>query len=340
MRPRLSLDTEIVAENAAAWAAFAGTPIYGVVKCDGYGWGYDAMTRALEHHVQRFCVADADELVELRKCTRLRAVILGNVVPERIPEVLELDGDPPIRDARDVEALRAWAHSAGKTAIARIGVRSAATWSGLSLEEVAELAPRLAAIGVAAELWMHVSDLGAIAEQMQLFDEALGILKRHGVAVTATDVASTFPLARNLRRGSAVRIGIGLFGATGGAAISGVRCAIGFRAPVVAVQRHSAGTRMGYAGTMLGMESPVATLRSGYGDGLPASLQGTGDVLAVGMQYAAARLTGGERNQQEYVWLDGDSSLDRFAADAGRPVHEIVTTLGNCARAAHVQRTI
>lgn len=338
MRPHLALDTAIVKSNAAAWRAFAGTPIYGVVKCEGYGWGLEVMVRALEGLVERYCVADADELLELRKYTKLPAVILGNVPPARLREVLSLGGFPPVADANGLEVLHEWAHSTGNPLRARIGVRSAATWSGLSLEELAALAPRLSQTGAAVELWMHISDLDAAQEQLRVFDEALEILARHAVPVQSTDVASTLPLARDLKRGTAARIGVGLFGATGGVAIAGVSCAISFSAPVLAVQRHSAGTRMGYAGTMLGMESPVATLRSGYGDGLPASLQGSGDVLAVGMQYAAARVSHEQTNQPEYVWLDRNSSVDAFAAAAGRPVHEIVTTLGNCARAAGVQR--
>ena len=48
MQPDLSLDTAILAANARAWRAFAGVPLYAVVKGDGYGWGTGRVVRALE----------------------------------------------------------------------------------------------------------------------------------------------------------------------------------------------------------------------------------------------------------------------------------------------------
>jgi alanine racemase len=91
---------------------------------------------------------------------------------------------------------------------------------------------------------------------------------------------------------------------------------------------------------MLGMDSSVAMLRSGFGDGLPSSLQATGDVLMVGMQYAVVRAEGLEDSDREFAWLGPTASLDVFARSAGRPVHEVITTLGNCARAAIVEEKV
>ena len=86
---------------------------------------------------------------------------------------------------------------------------------------------------------------------------------------------------------------------------------------------------------MLGMDCTVAMLRGGFGDGVPAGLQGTGDVLMVGMQYAAVRAEKLRAGGAEFAWLDTAANIDEFARAAGRPVHEIVTGLGNCARAAN-----
>ncbi|HET9391954.1 MAG TPA: alanine racemase [Candidatus Rubrimentiphilum sp.] len=338
MRPSLSLDSEIVAANARAWSAFAGVPVRAVVKCDGYGWGQEIVVRALDGIVESYCVADADELHALREFTAAPAIVLGAVPSERLREVLAANGQPSISNRAELDVAAEWSRAESRPLRVRVGIRTAAAWNGLLLEELAQFAPQLAAAAAEIELWTHLTDLSVADEQLALFDSALEILQRSGVTVSGSDLCSTLPAGSSIKRGTSVRIGAGLFGATGGAAIPGVRCAISMRAPVLRIERHSAGTRLGYGGTMLGMDSTVATLRSGFGDGLPSSLQATGDVLMVGMQYAAVlagSLTGSDR---EFAWLDPSSDLDAFARSAGRPVHEIITTLGNCARAGCVEK--
>jgi len=340
VRPSLSLDSKIVAANARAWSAFAGVPVSAVVKCDGYGWGFKAMVRALEGTVERYCVADADELRELRKHTAAPAIVFGSVPRERLREVFAANAQPSISNRAELDVAAEWSHSQSRPLLVRVGIRTAAAWTGLSLDELAHFAPELAAARAEVELWTHLTDLSATDDQLALFSSALEILRGSGVTVRGTDVSSTLPLAAGIKQGTTVRIGAGLFGATGGAAIAGVRCAIGMRAPVLRVERHSAGTRLGYGGTMLGMDSSVAMLRSGFGDGLPSSLQATGDVLMVGMQYSAVRAEGIKESDREFTWLGPAASLDAFARSAGRPVHEIITTLGNCARASRVEEKV
>lgn len=340
MRPSLSLDSEIVAANARAWSAFAGVPVRAVVKCDGYGWGQEIVVRALDGVVESYCVADADELRMLRAHTAAPAIVFGSVPSERLREVFAANGKPSLSNRAELEIAAEWSRSQSRPLDVRVGIRTAAAWNGLLLEELAQFAPQLAEASAEVELWTHLTDLSAADEQLALFDSALEILRSSGVTVRGTDLCSTLPLAAGIRRGTSVRIGAGLFGATGGAAITGVRCAIRMRAPILRIERHSAGTRLGYAGTMLGMDSTVAMLRSGFGDGLPSSLQASGDVLMVGMQYAAVRAENLTSSDREFAWLDPSSNLDAFARSAGRPVHEIVTTLGNCARAAYVEQKV
>jgi alanine racemase len=296
------------------------------------------MVRAFEGAVESYCVADADELRMLRAHTSAPAIVFA-VPAERLREVLAANAQPSLSNRAELDIAVEWSRAQSRPLLVRVGIRTAAAWNGLSLEELTQFAPELAAASAEVELWTHLTDLSA-DEQLRLFDAALEVLRRSGVTVRGTDVCSTLPLAGGIKRGSSIRIGVGLFGATGGAAIAGVRCAIGLRAPVVRVERHSAGTRLGYGGTMLGMDSTVAMLRSGFGDGLPSSLHVTGDVLMVGMQYAAVRAESLAPGDREFAWLDRSASLDAFARSAGRPVHEIVTTLGNCARAACVEEKV
>jgi alanine racemase len=170
-------------------------------------------------------------------------------------------------------------------------------------------------------------------EQSQNLDEAIRIAQAAGVRLAGSDIASTVPAAAGDVQGTSVRIGVGLFGATGGPAVPGVSCALTVIAPVVRIERHSPGTRVGYGGTMLRMAESIATARCGYADGLPKTLAGADDILSVGMQYVTARASRLDAAASQLVLLDRSSSLDAFAAQCGRLPHEIVTGFGNCARA-------
>ncbi len=336
MQPELSLDLDIVAQNARAWREFAGVPLYAVLKGNGYGWGVAGLARILEEHADAFCVSDADELAQLRRYSQKPAIILGSVEPDRLAEVLRSGASPPIGSPIEFEVARSVLAELGKPLRVRVGVRPAAAWSGLSLEELRGFAPGLAAAGAQVELWSHITDFERRAEQKQNFMQACTFMQEIGVRVIGTDLASTFTLASDGPQGSAVRVGVGLFGATGGRSIPGVRCALRVVAPVVRVERHSPGTRLGYGGTILRMGETIATARCGYADGLPKALAGADDILSVGMQYITARASRVDPSTDwgsQLVLLDGTSSLDRFASQAGRLPHEIVTAFGNCARA-------
>lgn len=332
MRPDISLDEGQVRANAEAWRAFAGVPLWAVVKGEGYGWGYARIVRACEGVAEAFCVADADELREVRALTNLPVIVLGAVAPDRLAEVLRSGGIPTISTATELEVAATVLEGMGAPLRVRVGIRPAAGWSGLSLSELKSFAPALAAAGAEVQVWTHITDMDAREEQMQNFHEALRAFEAAGVAVAGTDVASTVPLAAGIS-GSSVRVGVGLFGATGGAQVDGVQCAISVAAPVVRVERHAAGTRVGYGGTMLPMGQSIATARCGYADGLPKSLAGADDILSVGMQYVTVPVTRLDDAGDSVTLLDRSRSLDAFAAQCGRLPHEIVTAFGNCARA-------
>lgn len=310
-----------------------------VVKSDGYGWGQKTVAVALEGSVQSYCVADAEELRALRAFTEAPAIVLGTVPLARFGEVLDAGGRPSVSNAQELAAAAQWFRAHSKPLRVRVGVRMAAAWSGLDPQNVAQFASELRAASAEVEAWTHITDVDDSDRQLGVFESALEELSRAGVRVTDTDICSTFPLARGIRRGSSVRIGVGLFGATGGPPVPGVACALRFSAPVLRVERHSAGTRIGYGGTMLGMDCRVAMLRCGFGDGLPASMEGKNGVLMAGMQYSAVRADALPAGAREYIWLDRQTSLDAFARAAERPVHEIVTELGSCARAALLEET-
>ena len=336
MQPDLSLDLRTVTENARAWRAHAGVPLWAVIKGEGYGWGYGPLIRALEGVAAGYCVADAQELHEVRKHTQAPVIILGSVEPDELAQVYRAGAQPTIGTPIELEIAQKVFGALGKPLRVRVGVRPAAAWSGLSLEAIRTFAPALAQAGAAVSLWTHFTSFANRYEQLETFRAALEAMRAAGVSIESTDVASTFPLAADGAQGSLVRVGVGLYGATGGFAVAGVRCALRVSAPIVRLERHSAGTRLGYGGTMLVDGETVATARCGYADGLPKGLEGADDILSVGMQYVTVRATRIEASERQLVLLDGQTDLDAFAARCGRLPHEIVTAFGNRARAGGV----
>ncbi len=315
-------------------------PVRAVVKSDAYGWGLKTVVSALQGAVESFCVADADELRALRAYTGAPAIVFGTVPLARFGEVLDAGGRPTVSSVEELAAAAQWFRAHSKPLRVRVGVRMSAAWSGLDPQDVARFASELRSASAEVEAWTHITDANDAQRQLEVFAQAMDQLSSAGVRVMDSDICSTFPLARGIRAGSSARIGVGLFGATGGTAVPGIACAIQFSAPVLRVERHSAGTRIGYGGTMLGMDCTVAMLRCGFGDGLPASIEGKNGVLMAGMQYSAVRADALPADAREYVWLDRNADLDAFARAAERPVHEIVTGLGSCARAARLEETV
>lgn len=337
MRPLIALDTEVLRANAQAWQAFAGVPLRAVVKAEGYGWGYRALVEALEPAVAAYCVADADELRALRRHTRKTAVVLSAVPPQQLSEVLDSDGLPTIGTQRELQAVEQWAARRGVRPTVRVGVLPAAGWSGLDEAALRAFAPALARSGALVEVWTHVTNLDLLREQAGAVDRACALLRGAGVQVEAREVAGTMALAAAGKPlGSTVRIGVGLFGASGGRAVPGVRCALHVSAPVVRIERHPAGTLVGYGAAALPGEEEIALARCGYADGVPKNLEGSDDILSVGMQYVSVRIARSTPDRSQVVLLDRTSSLDDFAARARRLPHDIVTSFGNAARATGV----
>jgi alanine racemase len=184
-----------------------------------------------------------------------------------------------------------------------------------------------------------VTDWENHANQAAHFRACVDALESAGVAVSGTDFASTLALAADgAQGGSAVRIGVGLFGASGGVAVPGLRCALRIRAPVTRVERVPAGSRMGYGARIAEDGEEIAIGRCGYADGLPKELAGSAGVLSIGMQYVTARASLLDASRSHLTLLDETSDLDAFAARAARLPHEIVTAFGNAASANAFRR--
>lgn len=329
MRPQITLDGPTVARNFLAWRALAGVPVRPVIKCNGYNWGYAQMIQILDPLCEEYCVADFDELLAAREFTTHPIVILGTTAPERLGEALDAGAIVNVQSAQDLAAVKAWSARNGRRPRIRVGVRPAVGWSGLDLAAIEVLAPLLAESALSLEVWSHITSAGDTERLRDRLVQAAHSLRTHGAVVAGTDIASTYPLASGGAMGETVRVGIGLFGATGGAVLEGVRCALRVVAQVVCADRVEAGTKVGYGERKIGQDGKVLTVRCGYGDGLPKGLASASDTLSVGMQYTTIRVPDEALDRSAVALLDQDTNLDAFAAAAVSSPHEIVTAFGN-----------
>lgn len=331
MSPVYAIDLEIVAGNARAWRDFAGVPLRAVLKSDGYNWGAARLARALEDQCDAFCVADADEFFALRPATSRPIVVLGSIDASRLAGVLDGDGRPTIGSRDELAIASRWAAANGRPLGLRVGILPAAGWSGLDLPALADMATPLAQSGAAVEVWTHLTGPDAAAGQIARLEDGVALLRRAGANVASIETASTFSTADRSGPGDRTRIGVGLFGATGGPVVPGIRNAIRLTAEAVKVEDYPAGARIGYRSRVFDGPMRVATLRCGYADGYPKDADGLDDILSVGMQYTMLA-TEAVAPGAGVRLLDQNTDLDAFAAAAGRSVHEIVTTLGAAAR--------
>jgi len=332
MRPTIALDTVCLRENARAWRRRLGVALRPVVKCDGYGWGYETLVQTLDEEAEAFCVADADEFAAVRRLTEKPIVILGAVPAGRIAAAMGAGALVNVASEAELAAAIEWANKGRQPLRVRVGLSQGAGWTGCTLEELRALAPLLAQARANVEYWTHVTDMAIATQQLAAFDRGLQLLRECGVNVAGTDVASTYPAAEYGAHGAPARIGVGLFGA-GAAQVPGVRCAILVDAPIVTRVRHEAGTRVGYGGTMLAMSEVVLMARAGYGDGVPKSLADGDDIISVGMQYMTLRGNRVSKQASSVTLLDSTTDLDSFARRCSRLAHEVVTAFGTYARA-------
>ncbi len=332
--PQVSLDAAVLRRNAAAWRARAGAQIRAVIKSDGYGWGAARVIAAVDAEVDGYLVADVDEFARARSRTARPIATLADVSPADVAFVLDAGGIPNLSEREAFAAADAWARARSRRPRVRVGVRSAASWSGIDPPDIPALAQALAPLALDVELWTHLTDPSLARAQRAAFERAVAALREQGVAVVATDVASSAPLAAGAD-GAGARLGAGLFGFRFGAALTGVAGTLRVRAPVVRIVP-AEGQLMSYGTARAPRRGWLVVVRCGYGDGFPRVAQPWGEVLAVGMQYAVLHRSA-PPEQAEIMLLDETTDLDGLAQAARIGPHELIVRLGQAEAARRLR---
>jgi alanine racemase len=301
-------------------------PVWAVVKADGYGWGASRLIRLLEDEVHGFFVADVDEARAARAVTARPIALLAASGPQETVELLDAQMLPNVASVQALEAADRWARARGVRARIRVGIVPAAGWSGLLEDSIDPFARAAGEAAVDIELWTHLTAPDLWALQRERFAAAHARFSAAGARIVGTDVASSFVSAQEGRSTDhLVRIGVGLFGASG-PHVRGfdLECAIRISARVTAVLRSDAVKSAGYRAEERISSPWLAVVRCGYSDGLPAQLAGSNNIVSIGMQYAVLARKEPETVGQSLRLLDVSSDLCRFLGNTGVSPHEFV----------------
>ncbi len=356
------LHTDAVRRNVAAWRAYlGGRPVWAVVKCDAYRLGAPAVARAaLEGGAQRLCIVEIEEARCLREA-RIGAPIVQVAATPRgdCADAVGLGIVAGIGSWEDACELSRAARQSGATAHAHVAIETGTGWWGIPWREASAFARRVSGLEAVRweGAWTHIAGKEAMPAQAQRFAAAVAALREGGLEVPIEHVASTGPALWGWPDGP-VRLGIGMYGSLLDSSIvanaPGLQTAVELRAPVSAVRRFEEPTALGYGGTYTAdAGETIATLRIGYGEGLPKTLSGRGKVLlagalcpivgAIGMNFTMVSLPAGlEVRPGDEALLVGDVAgirLDDVAAAAQMIPHNLLTTLGAGVPAVAAERT-
>lgn len=288
---RATIDIDTLVENLRAFEQVVGpgVAVMPVVKSFGYGLGAARMALELQHAgVRYFCVAYADEGVELREAGVVAPILVQNVVPEDAPKVAAHGLTAELGSLDQVRVVAEAAAHARRSVNVHVKVDTGMGRSGTRLEGAVDLA-----LAVEAAEWLELEGLmthfaasdepehdGFTRLQIERFDGVLAALERAGVRprwVHACNSAGAarFPGARY----SMVRAGIGLLGYSD-PAVEGLlrtRPVLRLTTRVVATKTIEVGEPVGYGLSWTATRrTPIATVALGYGDGYPRALSNRG----------------------------------------------------------------
>jgi alanine racemase len=297
------------------------TPLWAVLKADGYGHGAKAVARTLERAgADGICVALIEEGIELREAgIRAPVLVMGGYYRRAWGEVIAHDLTPVVHDVGQIESLadeirfqgtgKVRVHLKVDTGMARLGASLA------ELERVGRAFkdhPEVELEGLMTHFACADSDEPtALDLQLSRFEQATNVLRALGLEPKLRHAANSAALLGNSNTHfDMVRPGVSLFGVhpladsrvvkshvrtpeiepSGEFGDSETPTSNGELRPVmtvlsqiVAMREIPAGETVGYGATWKAERtSRIATLPIGYADGLSRALSNTGEALVRG----------------------------------------------------------
>lgn len=335
-----------------------------VLKANAYGLGVGAYAKALaKAGCRQFGVAEPFEAMELKKCLKgvggCEVQILSSVLPDEIPEMVRQGVILPIIDLAEAKLVSAAAVKAKRiakvhfkldTGMGRLGILAKDALE--TIRAVCKL-PNLDCEGIFSHCPMAYDPKDPFtAKQIRLFTSIVAAARKEGVSfkkvhMAASDAINNFPMTAKPPF-TVVRTGINLHGSFDpyGRKALKVEPVLTLKTRVAQVRDLPAGTTLGYGRTWCLKEpTRVATISTGYADGLPLALTNRGHVFIGGKR---CKIIG--RISMDYTTVDvsdvkdvkpGDEVVcfgrcgkdaitpDDWATLKGTHAYDIICSLGN-----------
>lgn len=354
---RIVVDLPAIAGNLRAIRDRVRVPVMGIVKANAYGHGLVAVARHLEASgVDRLGVAFVEEGIALRRAgIRLPILVLGGIFGPQVADYLRHDLEITVSSLdklRQVEAVaeasgqRARVHLKIDTGMERIGVHS---YSCGAFIEAAAASRWCDIVGVYSHLACADDPASPMtARQVERFAEACAHFTRIGAPMPLRHLANSGGVLHAPDTWlDLVRPGIILYGVLPDPASHpaiALRPALSLVSRVVYFKVVRAGGTVSYGATWTAaVDTRIATVPVGYGDGFPRALSSRGEVLLRGQRRPIAGRVcmdqfmvdlgpdGTAYNEDEVVLVgvQGDDAIrvEDVARQAGTIPYEILTGL-------------
>lgn len=289
-RAEVLLDT--IAHNfRVVRKAANGRKVLAVVKADAYGHGVVPVAQRLQSEgVDGFGVALAEEGIELREAGIDRAIlVLNGINGGAHRDIIAAGLTPVLYEIAEAAAFEAVAQ--GRPIDVHLKIDTGMGRLGVPLPELTGFLrdlrrfPSIRVVGIMTHLSTADCDRAYVAEQLQRFQQADGLVRRFGHEPSVRHAANSAALFRHPETHfDWVRPGISLYGYPGADSIDApLRPAMRLRTEVLRVRTLQPGESAGYGRSFLAKrETRLATIPLGYGDGLMRSASNRGDVLVRG----------------------------------------------------------
>ncbi len=282
---------------------FVGTNVQvcAVVKADAYGHGAERCALALEAEGAKwFGVTTTDEGVPLREAgLRGRILLMTGFWRGEQEEVVRQGLTAAVWESWHVEVLsRAAEHLGAPPQPVHLKVDTGMGRLGVTLEDLPRICEviRRSPLVVLEGVFTHfasseVLDAPEVPEQMRRFEEALRIVRDHGLSPVLCHMDNTGAvLAQPASWKNMVRPGLALYGYSlplfrGGrpsadSAAFELEPALSWRTRIISIKQLPAGQPLGYGGTFVTKQpSRIAVLPVGYADGYNRELSNQGRVI-------------------------------------------------------------
>lgn len=291
-RAEVLLDT--VAHNfQVVRQAANGRKVLAVVKADAYGHGVVPVAQRLQAEgVDGFGVALAEEGIELRQAGIDRAIlVLNGINGGAHRDIIAAGLTPVLYEISEASAFEAV--SEGRPIDVHLKVDTGMGRLGVPLSELSTFLkdlrryPSIRVAGLMTHLSTADCDPAYVAEQLEGFKYAEGLVRRFGHEPSVRHAANSAALFRHPEAHfDWVRPGISLYGYPGSDSIDApLRPAMRWRTEVLRIRTLGPGESAGYGRSFRApKETRLATIPLGYGDGLLRSASNRGHVLIRGVR--------------------------------------------------------